>query len=134
MGTQHDTHLHIWLATQQKTEKCKLINVIISDEAKILHFVGQMYKSDYFTDKQTTKYEIVSDANKIWDNSLAHFMDLFSLYKAYGNNKAANRRFESAAHVRDHTSARSVTTTANTESDFPRVLNIESLEESLVVS
>ena len=27
--------------------KCKNINVIISDKAKTLHFVGQMYKSDY---------------------------------------------------------------------------------------
>ena len=33
------------LNKQQK--KCKTINVIISNEAKTLHFVGQMYKSDY---------------------------------------------------------------------------------------
>ena len=72
-----------------------MINIIISDEAKIPHFVGQMYKSDYFTDKQMTKYEIVSDANKVWDKSLAHFMDLFSLYKAYGDDKAANSKVES---------------------------------------
>jgi pectate lyase len=30
-------------------KKCKTINVIISEEAKTLHFVGQMYKSNYFT-------------------------------------------------------------------------------------
>jgi hypothetical protein len=35
------------LYKQQK--KCKAINVIISDKAKMLHFAGQMYKSDYFT-------------------------------------------------------------------------------------
>jgi hypothetical protein len=35
------------LTKQQK--KCKTINVIISEEAKTLHFVGKMYKSDYFT-------------------------------------------------------------------------------------
>jgi hypothetical protein len=34
------------LNKQQK--KCKAINIIIVDKAKTLHFVGQMYKSDYF--------------------------------------------------------------------------------------
>ncbi len=41
------------LDKQQK--KCKTINVIISDEAKTLHFVGQMYKSDYYTKDPMTK-------------------------------------------------------------------------------
>jgi hypothetical protein len=41
------------LNKQQK--KCKAINVIIFDEAKTVHFVGQMYKSDYFTKEQMTK-------------------------------------------------------------------------------
>ncbi len=80
-----------------------------------------------------TEYEILSDENKVWDKTLAHFMDLFSLHKAYGNNKAANSRFESAAHVHDHSSAHSVIT-ANTESDFTRDLYIESLEESLAAA
>ena len=31
----------------KKQKKCKMINLIISDEAKTLHFVGQMNKSDY---------------------------------------------------------------------------------------
>jgi hypothetical protein len=31
-------------------KKCRTINIIISDEAKTLHFVSQMYKSDYFTE------------------------------------------------------------------------------------
>jgi hypothetical protein len=133
MGTQHDPHHHIWSATQQATKECKMINVIISDKAKTLHFVGQMYKSNYFTEEQMTKYELLSDANKFWEKSLAHFTDLFSLRKAYGNNKAANSGFESAAHIRDHSSACSIIT-ANTESDFTRDLYIESLEESLAAA
>ncbi len=48
---------------QQK--KCKAINVIISNEAKTLHFIGQMYKSDYFTKEQMTKYEILVDLDKV---------------------------------------------------------------------
>ncbi len=107
-----------------------MINVIISDEANTLHFVGQMYKSDYFTEEQMTKYEILSDGNKVWDKTLAHFTDIFSLRKAYGNNKAANSGFESAAHVRDHASTRSVIT-ANTKSNFTRNLYIEGLEDHL---
>ena len=79
------------LTKQQK--RCKTINVIISDKAKTLHFVGQMYKSDYFTEEQMTKYEILSDANKVWDKTLAHFTELFSLRKAYGDDKAANSGF-----------------------------------------
>jgi hypothetical protein len=42
------THIIVFgrqLNKQQK--KCKNINVIISKEAKTLHFVGQMYKSNY---------------------------------------------------------------------------------------
>jgi hypothetical protein len=52
------------LNKQQK--KCKAINVIISDEAKTLHFVGQMYKSDYFTKEQMTNYKILADLDKVW--------------------------------------------------------------------
>jgi hypothetical protein len=119
------------LNKQQK--KCKMINVIISDQANTLHFVGQMYKSDYFTKEQMTKYKILSDASKIWDKTLAHFTDLLSLRKAYGNDKAANSGFESAANFRDHASTRSVTT-SNTISDFTHDLYIESLEESLAAA
>jgi hypothetical protein len=60
-------------------------------------------------------------------------MDLFSLRKAYGNNKAANSGFESAAHICDHSSPCSVIT-ANTKSDFTCDLYIESLEESLAAA
>ena len=69
------------LNKQQK--KMQMINVIISDEAKTLHFFEQIYKSDYLTKEQMTKYEILSDTNKVWDKTLAHFMDLFSLRNAY---------------------------------------------------
>ena len=91
------------LTKQQK--KCKTINVIISDKAKTLHFVGQMYKSDYFTEEQMTKYEILLDSDKAWDKTLTRFMDLFSLCKPYGNDKAANSRLESTAHIRNHSFA-----------------------------
>ncbi len=80
-----------------------------------------------------TKYKILLDANKVWDKTLAHFTDLFFLRKAYGDNKATNSGFESAVHVRDHSSTCSVIT-ANTESDFTHDLYIESLEESLAVA
>ncbi len=76
-----------------------------------------MYKSDYFTEERMTKYEILSDANKVWDKTLAHFTELFSLRKAYGDDRAANSGFESTAHVRDHSSACSIIT-ANTKSDL----------------
>ena len=80
-----------------------------------------------------TKYEILSDSNKVWDKTLAHFTKLFSLHKAYGDDKAANSRFQSAAHIRDHSSAHSIIT-ATTESDLTRNLYIKSLEESLAVA
>ncbi len=121
-----------WQLNKQQ-KKCKTINVIISDKANTLNFVEQMYKSDYFTKEQRTKYKILSDANKVWDKTLAHFMDLFSLCKAYSNNKAANSGIESAAHVRDHSSACSVIT-ANIKSDFTCDLYIESLEETLAAA
>jgi hypothetical protein len=55
------------LNKQQK--KAKAINVIISKEAKTLHFVGQMYKIDYFTKEQMTKYEILADSDKVWEKN-----------------------------------------------------------------
>jgi hypothetical protein len=85
------------LNKQQK--KFKAINAIISDEAKMLHFVGQMYKSIYFTKEQMTKYEILADLDKVWEKTLTHFTDLYTLRKAYGNDRVANSGFESAAHV-----------------------------------
>ncbi len=92
-----------------------------------------MYKSNYFTKEQMTKYKILLDTNKVWDKTLAHFTELFSLRKAYRDVKATNSGFESAAHVRDHSSAHCVTTT-NTESNFTRDLYIKSLDESLAAA
>jgi hypothetical protein len=87
------------MPTQQTAKKCKTINVIISNEAKTLHFIGQMYTSDYFTKEQMTKYEILADSDKVWEKYLTHFTDLYTLRKAYDNNRAANSNFKSAAHV-----------------------------------
>jgi hypothetical protein len=64
---------------------------------------------------------------------LAHFTELFSLRKAYGNNRAANSGFTSAAHIHDHASTHSIITD-NTESELTRDLYIESLEESLAAA
>ncbi len=55
------------LNKQQK--KCKAINAIISAKAKTLHFVGQMYKSNYFTKEQMTKYNILADLDKVWEKN-----------------------------------------------------------------
>ena len=92
-----------------------------------------MYKSNYFTEDQLTKFEILMDAEMTWDKTLSHFMALFFLCKAYGNNKAANSGFESAAHIRDLSSTPSVITTS-TESDLTWDLYIKSLEESLTAA
>jgi hypothetical protein len=52
-----------------------------------------------------------SDADKEWDPTLDHFSNLFAQCKAYGNNRAANSRFKSAATMinvpSDHTFAMS---------------------------
>ena len=44
---------HLQTAADQ-AKKCKTLKIIISKEAKTLHFVGQMYKSNYFTEEQMT--------------------------------------------------------------------------------
>jgi hypothetical protein len=120
-----------WVPNNKQQKKCKTINVIIFNEAKTLHFVGQMYKSDYFTDEQMTKYEILVDLDKVWEKTLTHFTDLYALCKAYGNNRAANSGFESAVQVQEIFLGHSIITT---ESDLTRGLYIGSLEESLVVA
>jgi hypothetical protein len=56
------------LNKQQK--KFKAINAIISKKANRLHFLGQMYKSDYFTKEQMIKYENLADSDKIWKKNL----------------------------------------------------------------
>ncbi len=49
------THI-ITFGCQRDKQKCKTINGIILDKAKTLHFVWQMYKSNYYTKDQMTKY------------------------------------------------------------------------------
>jgi hypothetical protein len=67
------------LDKQQK--KCKNINVIISDEAKTLHFVGKRYKSDYYTKEQMTKYKMQANINKTWLHTLQFFTKPFAQHK-----------------------------------------------------
>jgi hypothetical protein len=85
------------LNKQQK--KCKNINVIILEEAKTLHFVGQMYKSDYYTKEQMTKYKMQTKINKTWFHTLQFLTNLFAQGKAYRDNCAANSSLDSAAHI-----------------------------------
>ncbi len=118
------------LDKQQK--KCKTINVIILDKAKTLHFVGQMYKSNYYAKDQMTKYEMKADINKTWLHTLQFFTKLFAQCKAYGDNHAANSNFDSAAHINDIPSNCSLVFTS---SNFTtRNLYIESLKESLAAA
>ncbi len=44
-----------------------------------------------------TKYEMQLDMDKAWDPTLDHFSKLFAQRKAYGDDCAANSRFESSA-------------------------------------
>ncbi len=78
-----------------------------------------------------TKYEILADSDKVWEKTLTHFTDLYALRKAYGDNRAANNGFKSAAHVQDNSLSHSVITT---ERDLTRDLYIKSLEESLTAA
>jgi hypothetical protein len=115
------------LDKQQKN--CKNIIVIILDEAKTLHFVGQMYKSNYYTKEQMTKYKMQANINKTWLHTLQFFTKLFSQRKAYKDDHASNSSFDSAAHINDNPTNRSL---VSTSSDFTtRNLYIESLKASL---
>ncbi len=87
-----------------------------------------MYKNNYFIKEQMTKFKVLPDADKAWDKMLTHFTNLYALCKAYGNDRAAKSGFESAAHVRNMSTSRSVVTT---ESNITPNLYLESLEESL---
>jgi hypothetical protein len=111
-------------------KKCHTINVIISDEAKMLHFGGQMYKSDYFTEEQMTKYKMQLDTDKGWDPTLNHFSKLFAQHKAYDNNHAANSVFESAAMMDNVPSNHTIAMTTRSGDFTSRDLYIESLEKS----
>jgi hypothetical protein len=115
-------------------KKCCIINVIIPDKANALHFIGQMYKSDYFKEDQMTKYKMQSDANKEWDPTLDHFSKLFAQRKAYGNNHAANSGIESAATMFDVPSDRTFVTSKSNGNFTALDLYIKSLEESLALA
>jgi hypothetical protein len=113
----------------KQQQKCKTINIIILDKAKTLHFVGQMYKSNYYTKDQMTKYKMKTNINKTWLHTLQFFTKLFAQRKAYGDNRAANSGFDSAAHINNIPTNRSL---VSTPSDFTtRDLYVESLEVHL---
>ena len=58
-----------------------------------------MYKSDYFTEEQMTKYKMQMDADKVWMATLQFFTNLYTQRKVYGVDRAANSGFDSAALV-----------------------------------
>jgi hypothetical protein len=120
------------LTTLQK--KCRRINVIISDKAKARPFVGQMYKGDYFTEDQMTNYKMLSDADKEWDPTLDHFSKLFAQRKEYGDNRAANSRFESANTMFNIPSGRTFVMSKSNDNFTAHDLYIKSLEESLALA
>jgi hypothetical protein len=129
MGPLDHPHHHLWPSAQQTTKKGKNINVIILEETKNLHFVGQMFKGDYYTKEQMNKYEMQADINKAWLHTLQFFTKPFAQHKAYREDRAANCGFDSAAHINDIATNRSL---VSTSSDFAtRDLYIESLEELL---
>ncbi len=128
--------MHIITFGRQLTKlqkKCKTINVIISEEAKTLHFVGQMYKSDYFTEEQMTKYEMLADKDKTLALTLQHFTQLYAQQKAYGDNHAANNGFNSMANIYNVPSDQRIASTAPSKITT-RDIYIESLEELLTAA
>jgi uncharacterized membrane protein YgcG len=128
--------MHIITFGRQLTKlqkKCKTINVIISEEAKTLHFVGQMYRSNYFTKEQMTKYEMLVNKEKTWALTLQHFTQLYAQQKAYGDDRAANSGFDSMANIYNVPSDQSMASTAPSEITT-HDLYIESLEESLAAA
>jgi hypothetical protein len=128
--TTHIITFGCQLNKQQK--KCKNINVIILEEAKTLQFVGQMYKSNYYTEEHMTKYEMHTDVNKTLLHTLQVFTKPFAQRKAYGDNHAANSGFDSAVHINDIPTNCSLVATSNDITT--RGLYIESLEEWLAAA
>jgi hypothetical protein len=93
-----------------------------------------MYKSDYFTEEQMTKYKMRLDTNKAWDPTLGHFSKLFEWRKAYGNNPTANSGFKSITAMYNLPSNHAIATTKSS-SDFTSCdLYIKSLKESLALA
>jgi hypothetical protein len=93
-----------------------------------------MYKRDYFTEDQMTKYKMRLDANKEWDPTLNQFYKLFAQRKAYNNNCAANSGFKSAATLFNVPSNCTFLTSKSNRDFTSRDLYIESLEESLALA
>jgi hypothetical protein len=131
-STTHIITFDHQLDKQQK--KCKTINVIILDEAKTLHFVGQMYKSDYITKYQMTKYKIKANINKTWLHTLQFFTKLFAQHKAYGDDRAANSSFNSAAHINNIPTDCSLVSTSSDSPPATSPLRASRLEESLAAA
>jgi hypothetical protein len=93
-----------------------------------------MYISDYFIEEQMTKYELRLDVDKAWDPTLDHISKLFVQPKAYGGNRAANSRLESATPMYNVPSDRTITMTTSSSDLTSHDLYIESLDESLALS
>ncbi len=74
------------------------------------------------------------DTDKEWDPTLDHFSKLFAQRKVYGNNRAANSIFESAATMFDVPSDRTFVTSKSNGNFTTRNLYIKSLEESLALA
>jgi hypothetical protein len=128
------THIIVFGCQLTKLQKkCTTINVIISEEAKTFHFVGQMYKSNYFTKEQMTIYEMLVDKDKTWALTLQHFTQLYTQQNAYGDNRAANSGFDSMANIYNVPSDRTMASTAPSKITT-RDLYIESLEELLAAA
>jgi hypothetical protein len=79
------------LDKQQK--KGRTINVIILDKAKTLHFIGQMYKSDYCTKDQMTKYKMKADINKTWLHTLQFFTQTFCPMQSIQRQPCSKQHF-----------------------------------------
>jgi uncharacterized membrane protein YgcG len=94
-----------------------------------------MYKSDYFSKEQMTKYKMQRDVEKVWTTTLQFFTNLYAQRKAYGNNRTANSRFDSTALVHKYPPDQSDCTVASTTSSITaHSLYVQSLEESLAVA
>jgi hypothetical protein len=79
-----------------------------------------------------TKYKMQADINKTWLHTLQFFTKIFAQRKAYGDNRAANSVFDSAAHINNIPTNGSL---VSTSSDFTtHNLYIEGLKESLAAA
>jgi hypothetical protein len=115
-------------------KKCRTINVIISNKAKTLHFVSQMFKCNYFMEEQMTEYKMQLDTNKAWDPTLNHFSKLFTQRTEYGNGRATNSRFKSTAAMYDVPSNRTIASTKSSGDFTSGDFYIKNLKESLALA